>query len=323
MRWQNVFLADQRLRPIWRFFLSLPMIFLALLVAEQTRVFVFGKQAFPLNVLCSALLTLPALLAVFKLLTGVFDGRPLVTVGLAFRGRWRRELGLGLLIGAAMILFVAALERLLGVARFTLGAVPPERLLLWGGGLLFFGLIAATNEELVFRGYPFQRLVESLGAIGAVALCSALFGAVHLGNPHRTWVSTLNTALVGVPFAIAYLRTRLLWLPIGMHFAWNYVQGFCLGLPVSGLQSPYSLLRAEVGGSRFLTGGEYGPEASLLTTAVIALAAGYLAYSKRIYVSKETSALISASPPRVDLPETRLRLETSNEGPSSDRSELT
>jgi membrane protease YdiL (CAAX protease family) len=315
---ENVFLAGGRLRPIWRFLLSLPTVFLAVLVAAQVRSLLFGEQAFPLNALWLRLLTFPALLAAFKLLTGVFDSRPLGTVGLAFCGRWLRELGLGLLIGTVMILLVAGVEEILGVARFTLAAVPPSRLLLWAGGLLLFGFVAAANEELVFRGYPFQRLVEAVGAAGAIVLCSALFGAVHLGNPHHTWISALNTALVGIPLAVAYLRTRLLWLPIGIHFAWNFVQGFLLGLPVSGVQVPYSLFQAEVGGNPLLTGGNYGPEASLLATAVVVLATGYLGFSKSIYISEETKALVFAPAAKTDLPETSLGLEMAKTEASGD-----
>jgi membrane protease YdiL (CAAX protease family) len=312
VKWEDVFLADDRLRPIWRFLLSLPTVFLALFLAAQVRNFVFGPQTFPINVLWMTLLTFPALLGAFKLLTSALDGRPLATVGLAFCGRWLRELGLGLLIGTVMILLVAALEGALGVARFTLAAAPSARLLLWAGGLLLFGFLAAANEELIFRGYPFQRLVEAAGAIVAVGLCSALFGAVHLGNPHPTWVSTLNTALVGIPLAVAYLRTRLLWLPLGIHFAWNFVQGFCLGLPVSGAHFPSTLFRAEVSGNVLLTGGNYGPEASLLTTAVVVLATGYLSFAKSIYISEETKALVFAPAIKTDLPETSLRLETAS-----------
>ena len=102
--------------------------------------------------------------------------------------------------------------------------------------------------------------------------------------------------LVGVPFSIAYLRTRMLWLPIGMHFAWNFVQGFVLGLPVSGIQSPVSLLRAEVHGREWLTGGSYGPEGGVLALASILLATGYLALSRRIYMSEETKSLVLGPP---------------------------
>jgi len=69
--------------------------------------------------------------------------------------------------------------------------------------------LAAAHEEAVFRGYPFQRLVESLTPVGAIAVASALFGLAHFGNPHRTWISTANTMLVGIPFAIALPRAAL------------------------------------------------------------------------------------------------------------------
>jgi hypothetical protein len=116
-------------------------------------------------------------------------------------------------------------------------------------------------------------------------------------------VATVNTALVGIPFSIAYLRTRMLWLPIGMHLAWNFVQGFVLGLPVSGVRAPVSILRGEATGSKLLTGGEYGPEAGLLATGIIIVATGYLAFSKSIYVSEETRALVFG-PATAAVPET-------------------
>ena len=66
--------------------------------------------------------------------------------------------------------------------------------------------------------------------------------------------------LVGVPLSVAYLRTRALWMPVGIHFAWNYVQGFIFGLPVSGFRLPTSVLTARVHGAAWLTGSAYGPE---------------------------------------------------------------
>ena len=154
--------------------------------------------------------------------------------------------------------------------------------------------VAAANEEAVFRGYPFQRLVESITPVGAIAVTSALFGLAHLANPHRTWISTLNTALVGIPFAVAYLRTRCLWMPIGMHFIWNFLQGFFLGLPVSGLTVPASVLTARVRGPIWLTGGEYGPEGGLLALGPILVVTAYLSFTKSIYTSEEMKALVFA-----------------------------
>src|SRR5208282_4309884 len=111
---------------------------------------------------------------------------------------------------------------------------------------------------------------------------------------HRTWISTLNTALVGIPFCIAYLRTRSLWMPIGMHFVWNFLLGFLLGLPVSGLTITPSVFAADVGGPTWLTGGDYGPEGGLLATGAILIVTLYLSLTKRIYTSEEMKALVLA-----------------------------
>jgi len=298
---EKVFLADGRVRPFWRFVLSVPLVFLAMFVADSSARFIArpGDLGGWGRVVWSTVLLLPALLAVFKLLTAAFDRKPLGSVGLAFCGSWRMELGLGLGVGSLMILVVGGAESALGVAQFSLGHHSPSPFLGWGGALFVLLFVAATNEELMFRGYPFQRLAESIGAPAAVAVFSALFGMVHLGNPNHTVVSTLNTVLVGVPLSIGYLRTRALWMPVGIHFAWNFLQGFGLGLPISGFSVPLSLLNAQVSGNVLLTGGRYGPEASVLATIVIIAATGYLWRTKSIYISEPMRALVWG-PPRTD-----------------------
>ena len=316
MRAEKIFLADGRVRPILRFFLSVPLVFLAMYLADATASFIASPKDMEGwgRIVWSTLLLLPALLAAFKLLTAVFDRKPLRSIGLAFCGRWRMEFGIGLGLGALMILSVAATESVLGVAKFLWSPVSAGRFLGWGGATLVLLLVAATNEELVFRGYPFQRLAESLGGPGAVAVSSALFGVVHLGNPSHSWISTLNTMLVGVPLAVSYLRTRALWMPVGIHFAWNFLQGFGLGLPISGFSVPLSVLKAEVNGGVLLTGGRYGPEASILTTIVIVAATGYLWRAKSIYLSEEMRALVFG-PARVEpsAPEAVVQLNISPE----------
>jgi hypothetical protein len=230
-------------------------------------------------------------MAAFKLMTAVFDRRPLGSVGLAFHPRWWRELGRGLAVGAAMLFLAIVLEWGCGFAHFAFTTHP----MLGAGSFSFaFFAAAAANEEAVFRGYPFQRLAESITPVGAIVLTSGFFGLAHLANPHRTWISTLNTALVGVPFAIAYLRTRSLWMPMGMHFIWNFLLGFFLGLPVSGFNVPASVFTARVRGPSWLTGGEYGPEGGLLAMAAILGAIVYLSFTKSIYTTEEMKALVFA-----------------------------
>jgi hypothetical protein len=136
-------------------------------------------------------------------------------------------------------------------------------------------ICGALMEELSFRGYPFQKLTESIGAFWAVVALSAIFGAVHLLNPESGgWLSWsfFNTLAVGVLFALARIRTGSLWFPFGLHFGWNLMQGAVLGLPVSGLHEFSSLVTASVRGPLVLTGGSYGPEASAICSIILVLA---------------------------------------------------
>jgi membrane protease YdiL (CAAX protease family) len=298
MNLTDLFIDDNRLRPIWRFFLSLVLLYLAAMLSHETRIVIYHlTNAHPsqfAGMFYGSMGTLIAVFATFKLMMVIFDRRPLASMGLAFHSRWWRELTWGLVVGAAMLLIAVASECAGGFARFTF--VPHT--MIWTG-LSSFALfaVAATNEEAIFRGYPFQRLVESITPLGAIAVTSAFFGLAHLANPNRTWISTLNTMLVGVPFAIAYLRTRSLWMPIGMHFIWNFLLDFLLGLPVSGLNLTASVLTAHVHGPVWLTGGDYGPEGGLLATIAILLGTVYLALTKRIYTTEEMKALVFAPSP--------------------------
>lgn len=293
MSLDRVFIVDGGLRPFWRFFLAAVLLLVADLVAGEAvgvAYLTLGHHPGPVAAFFwNALATLLAVLAAFKLLTAVFERRPLGSVGLAFHGRWWRELGHGLAVGAAMILIVAGLEWAGGLAQFTFALQP----LLRAAALTFLLLlVTAINEELTFRGYPFQRLVESITPVGAIAVASVLFGLVHLGNPYHTWFSTANTMLVGIPLAVAYLRTRSLWMPLGIHFIWNFLMGFLLGLPVSGLTFPVSVIAARVHGAAWLTGAEYGPEGGGFATVAIVAATFYVIFSKRIYMTEEMRALV-------------------------------
>jgi len=296
MRLQNLFLLGGSLRPIWRCLLSLALAFLASSLAGFAYILTGGARGVSPGVNAPYgtldLLMLLAFLGAFKIMTRVIEHKPLGVIGLAFHPCWVNELCLGLGIGVIMIVSVGGAEALLGLARFAPSTFAARSELAYGGGLLLILSISATNEELIFRGYPFQKLVQSLGPPGAVALSSACFGLVHLGNPHHTWISTVNTMLVGIPFSIAYLRTRSLWMPVGMHFTWNYVQGFVLGLPVSGLALSPSVLQAQVHGAAWLTGSAYGPEGGLISTAVFVGAGICLFLSPRIRISERMKELV-------------------------------
>lgn len=141
---------------------------------------------------------------------------------------------------------------------------------------IFILTTAAMAEELMFRGYPFQRILEGAGPVAAIVVLSLFFGIAHHWNPHAGDVATLslfNTVFVGVLLSIAYLRVRNLWLPWGMHFAWNSMLGVVFGLPVSGLNDFSVMVRGKASGPVWLTGGAYGIEGGLAGT--VAILAGF------------------------------------------------
>lgn len=131
--------------------------------------------------------------------------------------------------------------------------------------LLFFVifLLVGWNEELLSRGYHLQTIASGLNMFWAVLISSAFFGLLHLDNPHATWVSTAGIFFAGVYQSYGYIRTRQLWLPIGLHVGWNFFEGVVFGFPVSGFDI-YALTRIQVTGPVSWTGGAFGPEAGLI-----------------------------------------------------------
>jgi len=212
------------------------------------------------------------------------EDHPLADLGLRLDLRWARDLILGLLAGAVLIGLAASTLWALG--GFTWVANPAMR----GTALLqagWFFLFVAINEEALFRGYPFQRLAEGgLGPWGTQLLFAAFFALVHLSNPGvqaagaaLKTVTTLNIALAAILLGLAYLRTRSLALPIGIHWAWNFVQGNLLGFPVSGTGERLAPLKPVLKNRPdWLTGGAVGLEGSVACTLICLVAIALLCF---------------------------------------------
>lgn len=137
---------------------------------------------------------------------------------------------------------------------------------IWGTAFLAVGFY----EELFSRGYQFQNLEEGLNTPLAVIISSTFFGVLHLSNPNSNWAAVLGITIAGLFFAYAYLRTRQLWLPIGLHIGWNFFEGPVFGFPVSGLETVRIALH-QIDGPTLFTGGAFGPEAGLVLLPAIAL----------------------------------------------------
>ena len=192
------------------------------------------------------------------------EDRSWASLGLGLNRRFLRELVLGTLGGAALIGTAAALAAATGAVHWvrTPGATLGDL-----GAAAWFFLAVATYEELLFRGYPFQRAVDGLGFTGAQGLFALLFAALHWNNPGMTGVSlawgTLNIALAAVLLGFCWRRTGSLALPMGVHLGWNWAQGSLLGLGVSGNASRGWLTPLFHARPVWLSGGTFGLEASL------------------------------------------------------------
>jgi hypothetical protein len=171
-----------------------------------------------------------------------------------------RELGLGLLTGFVLFSAMAGIVMLLGGL---------EVLGLRGTGVLWsmltMAILSGVYEEILFRGVILRHLEPLIGTWAALAATSAFFGAAHLMNPGATWFAAFAIAVeAGIMLGGAYLLTRRLWMAIGIHAAWNFTQGWVFSVPVSGGDAPLGLLITRRVGPDWLTGGDFGLEASVV-----------------------------------------------------------
>ncbi|MFG1721269.1 CPBP family intramembrane glutamic endopeptidase [Micromonospora chalcea] len=173
------------------------------------------------------------------------------------------RLNRGVLIGFAMFAAVIVNIALMGGYHVHgLGSVSGAV------GMVGFMAAAAVTEELMFRGLLFRLVEERLGTWLSLLLTGVLFGLMHLLNPDASlWGATAIAIEAGFMLAACYAATRNLWVPIGLHFGWNFAAGGIFGVVVSGNGESAGLLDASTSGSTLLGGGDFGPEGSLYTVA--------------------------------------------------------
>jgi len=203
----------------------------------------------------------------------ILEELPWRSLGASFHKGWLRDLIIGSVLGF-LTLAVAVVIAMAGRGiSFSINQINSAGIIksMIGSGVLL--VVAAFAEEAMFRGYALQTLARAKLAWLGVAFTLALFGVAHLTNPNTVPGFTfINTAIAGLWFAIAYFRTRSLWLPLGLHWAWNWALGWFFGLPVSGLNvASHPLMKASDTGPFWLTGGSYGIEGGLAGTIALAL----------------------------------------------------
>ncbi len=203
----------------------------------------------------------------------------LPTLGLRLDARFLRDWSLGTLAGVGMLSLSALLVWLGGGFHLELASAPEGSMsVVWKITRTLLAL--AVFEELTFRGYPFQRALASLGAKPALLLFALLFALVHLPNPGLNGatfaLALVNLFLASLMLGLCYLRSGSLALPIGVHLGWNWAQT-CLGFPSSGNLSQGLWKPVYHGKPAWLTGGEFGLEASVAGVVILALAIVVLA----------------------------------------------
>lgn len=264
---RNIFLSpdEPRLRAGWRLLIQtillVVLLFIPLLVAPKEI----------------ANSTLGNTIILFIAVTGSvyiarrwLDKRSFASLGVEPNQYALRDILAG--IGITFIQFVFIFFLLLGIGWLTFEGfaweVDPTGVIL-GNVLLFFVtyIFVGWQEELLSRGYHLQTLASGINLFWGVVISSSVFGLLHLANPNVSGANTLAITagifFAGVYLAYAYLRTKQLWLPIGIHIGWNFFQGVVFGFPVSGMES-YALTRIKVTGPAIWTGGTFGPESGLI-----------------------------------------------------------
>ena len=299
-----------RLRSGWRVLIFI-LVYIALLFLLSTAVrvgYAVGLRiapgrslgAFTEDFIFRLILLASALLAGY-LCNRWLEGLPWRALGLTLHARWWRDFIVGSFIGVVSLALATAIAAAAGGLRFT--ASPRTMLLpvvqtLVLSALLF--IFAALAEEALFRGYPLQTLTRARLAWLAILLTSVPFAAVHLQNPNVVKGFTfINTALAGMWLAVAYLRTRSLWLPLGVHWALNWALGSLFGLPVSGITAiaPNPLLHGTDLGPAWLTGGSYGIEGGLACTIALVVSTIFIWRMRLVSATPEMAKITSDENP--------------------------
>lgn len=213
----------------------------------------------------------------------LLDRRDLLSLGLR-RDRYSlRDLAFGFALPGAMMGAIYLTFTALGWLHFEGWAwerLDPDLVLSGLLTALLVFILVGIAEELLSRGYHLQNLIEGTNLQIGLFLSSIIFALLHIGNPASSWTSTVGLIGAGYFLAYGWVRTRSLWMPIGLHIGWNVFEGPVFGFQVSGLET-FRLITQSVHGPDLITGGAFGPEAGLIILPMMALGAWAIArYSK-------------------------------------------
>ena len=296
-RWKRIFFSPDgtRLRVGWRIVLQLilMLIFVSIL---QGGFILFTAKVFELpswlNRLTNAILQLIAITASVYLARRYFDKRPLSSLGLKINKNTLPDILAGLLIPGLMMGLIFAIELGIGWLEYegVVMEMDPPMAGIFDLFISFLVFVAVGwQEELLSRGYHLQNISESLNLFWGVLLSSLLFAVLHLFQPGASFISVILITLTGLFLALGYLRTRQLWLPIGLHIGWNFFEGPIFGFPVSGIETEGIMVHQSTG-PELITGGAFGPEGGLILIPALILGAllvfWYTSDRKPLYIDE-------------------------------------
>jgi len=276
---RRIFLSadEPRLRAGWR--LLLHSIFfsvsLSLLTLAVVMVVWNNGDLFATGLPLDATIELIAILLATYVARRLLDRRSFASLGFTLGPNMVKDLAIGFWIPGLLMGLIFITELFLGWLSIDSFAWETMALESWLGillqGLLLFTLVG-ISEELLSRGYQLQNITEGLNLTWGVLISSSVFAVLHLANPNSSLFSSLGIFAAGVFLAYGWIRTRKLWLPIGLHLGWNLFEGTIFGFPVSGLRIE-SLIKQTSSGPMLITGGGFGPEAGLIVLPAMLLGA--------------------------------------------------
>ncbi|MDQ4120221.1 MAG: CPBP family glutamic-type intramembrane protease [Acidobacteriota bacterium] len=302
------FNAFGRLRSGWRFLLFAfafmfcvqaigGVIFLSARDSRAIESFLGGNGGF----IIQNIVTLVVSIILAFVFQKKIEDLPAKTLGWTVNGRGVLNFLLGVGVGIATLFLSVLIVFGTGALNFNLNKSGAEAFLqsFLASGLVF-GLGAAA-EETLFRGYALQTFSRARLAWLGVLITSLPFALGHLGNPNVVPAFTfLNTALAGVWLGIAYLKTRDMWFPFGVHFAWNFVMAQILGIPVSGITSiaPTPFLKSiDSNNLVWLSGGDYGIEGGAACTIALIVSTLFIWFAPFLKADEELLTLTSRENP--------------------------
>ena len=256
--------------------LTLPLALVAAVAILLLQVFIQDIQG--LSIWIGSLASGAAFFLATFLARRILDRRSFLSLGFGFDRHALPDLLIGFLIPLPMIALAFVIESSMGWVRWEGWAwqsLPAAQVVIGlASGLAMFAVVGLT-EETLSRGYHLQNLAEAIGLPRAWLLSSLIFAALHVFNPGFSLQAGIGLVLAGLFLATGWIRTGRLWLSIGLHLGWNFFEGTVFGFAVSGLDL-FRLMRHQVEGPQWATGGAFGPEAGavvlpslLLGTALV------------------------------------------------------